>query len=193
MSRYPLISDQLSWGIFTYENIISQLPVFMTGICLYFISTSSDLRSPGIHKAAFFIALLVVIHLLGGNLFKVHYLFAIAFSFVAFGLSKYPAKILVNNFTVFIGKISYSLYLVHLLVANLLVKYNWNHYSSNAAAEVFIRFMIIFGVSACISRFTYRLIELPAGHLGKRIIIRLEAMTAAERTKKQLPSIPADH
>jgi peptidoglycan/LPS O-acetylase OafA/YrhL len=88
MSRYPLISDQLSWGIFTYENIISQLPVFMTGICLYFISTSSDLRSPGIHKAALFIALLVVIHLLGGNLFKVHYLFAIAFSFLAFGLSK---------------------------------------------------------------------------------------------------------
>jgi len=191
MFKHPLTGDQLSWGIFTYENIISQLPVFMTGICLYFISTSGDLRSPGVYKPALFIALLIIIHLLGGNLFKVHYIFAVAFAFLAFGLSRYPAKVLVNDFTAFIGKISYSIYLVHLLVANLLVKYNWNHYSSNTSAEVLIRFMIIFGVSTCISWFTYRLIERPGEYLGKLLINRLEAKTEAARKKNKRPSISA--
>lgn len=193
MFKHPLIRDPLSWGIFTYENIISQLPVFMTGICLYFFSVNGNLREPGIYKATFFMALLLIIHLLGGNLFKVHYLFALAFALLAFGLSRYPAKILVNNFAAFIGKISYSIYLVHLLVANLLVKYNWNHYSANAAAEVFIRFMIIFGVSTCIAWFTYRLIERPGERLGKLLVIRLEAKAEADRTKKTQPSIPSNH
>jgi peptidoglycan/LPS O-acetylase OafA/YrhL len=35
MFRHPLISDSISWGVYTYENIISQLPVFLIGVCLF--------------------------------------------------------------------------------------------------------------------------------------------------------------
>jgi peptidoglycan/LPS O-acetylase OafA/YrhL len=86
----------------------------------------------------------------------------------------YPAAVLVNKFTIWIGKLSYSIYLVHLLIANLLVKYHLNHYNNNPIADVFIRFGVIFSISVCISWFTYKFIEVPFQELGKRIIKKLE-------------------
>ncbi|WP_426671959.1 acyltransferase family protein [Mucilaginibacter sp. McL0603] len=176
MSVHPLVNDQLLWGIFTYENIISQLPVFLIGICLYRISTNKNSfeEQPWKYKTYCFIAVIIFLHLLGGNVFKEHYLFAIAFAFLSFGLSNYPFILLVNRFTVWVGKLSYSIYLVHLLVAGLLVKYHLNHYSSNASIEVVIRFSIILSISIAVSMFTYHLIEVPFQNLGKRVIEKLE-------------------
>jgi peptidoglycan/LPS O-acetylase OafA/YrhL len=176
MFKNPLINDNLTWGIFTYENIISQLPVFLTGICLYFISNhkKDGREQTQFYKSCFFIAVLLLLHMSGGNIFKDHYLFAIAFAFLAYGLSRVPTPVLVNSVTIWVGKLSYSIYLVHLIVANLLVKYNLNHYSSNASADVIFRFMIIFIVSISISWFTYAFIELPFQRWGKRIITDLE-------------------
>jgi peptidoglycan/LPS O-acetylase OafA/YrhL len=37
MAKHPPINDGVLWGVFVYENIISQLPVFLMGICLYHI------------------------------------------------------------------------------------------------------------------------------------------------------------
>lgn len=176
MSTHPLVNDQLLWGVFTYENIISQLPVFLIGICLYCISTikNSINEQHWKYKTYCFIAVLILFHLIGGNVFKEHYLFAIAFAFLSFGLSSYPSVLLVNKFTVWVGKLSYSIYLVHLLVAGLLVKYHLNHYSSNTSIEVVFRFSIILSISIVISMFTYHLIEVPFQNLGKRIIEKLE-------------------
>ncbi|MCQ6957284.1 acyltransferase family protein [Mucilaginibacter aquariorum] len=184
MSKNPPLKDGVWWSVFVYENIISQLPVFLMGICLYHISNhkSDSTQLFKSYKTYCFIAALILVHLSGGNLFKAHYLFAIAFAFLAYGLSVYPTSILVNKFTIWVGKLSYSLYLVHLLIANLLVKYNLNHYGSNASAEVFIRFAVIFSVSVCISWVTYTLIEVPGQELGTRIIKKLESKRKVQLT-----------
>jgi len=176
MSTHPPISDQVLWGVYTYENIISQLPVFLIGICLFQLSNPKNypVHQPSINKTYLFIAALIILHLLGGNIFKEHYLFAIAFAFLAFGLSHYPSVILVNRVTIWIGKLSYSIYLVHLLVANLMVKYHFVHFSNNSSLEVLIRFSIILSVSVFISWFTYTLIEKPFISLGKQLIKKSE-------------------
>jgi peptidoglycan/LPS O-acetylase OafA/YrhL len=172
MFAHPPAGNPILWSVFIYENIISQLPVFLIGISLYHVSKNKNTLTEDLssHKTYLFMAFLILAHLLGGNVFKEHYLFAIAFAFLAFGLSAYPSVLLVNKFTIWLGKLSYSIYLVHLLVANLLVKYHLNHYSSNASIEVFIRFFIILSISVLISIATYNLIEVPFQNLGKRII-----------------------
>ncbi|WP_462268224.1 acyltransferase family protein [Mucilaginibacter sp.] len=154
----------------------SQLPVFLIGICLYYITeqTKDYQAATRFYATYVFLAGLIILHLLGGNIFKLHYLFALAFAFLSFGLAHYPAAILVNNFTAFIGKLSYSIYLVHLIVLNILFKYNFMHYNINASAGVFIRFVSVFCISTCISILTYNFVEIPFQRLGKRIINKTE-------------------
>lgn len=169
MARYSLISNGVTWGVFVYENLISQLPVFLIGICLYRFSTASEEKQLN-YRSYLLLAFLIVIHLLGGNIFKVHYIFAIAFAFGAFGLSLFPIRIIVNRFTVWTGRLSYSLYLVHLAVVNLLVKYHITSFTNNAVTNVLIRFGIVFAISAAISMLTYYFVELPFQRLGVRLI-----------------------
>jgi len=169
MFRHNAVENDATWGVFIYENIISQLPVFLTGICLYRLSVASGQKTI-IPHTYLFIALLIIVHLLGGNIFKVHYLFAIVFALAAFGLSFFPAKIIVNGFTVWIGRLSYSLYLMHLLVANLLVKYSITSFTDNATTDILIRFGLILSVSIAISILTYHFIELPFQRLGVWLI-----------------------
>lgn len=185
MFKNPPVSNGVSWGVFIYENIISQLPVFLIGICLYLITKhkQSLKEQPGLYKTYCLIALLVIFHVAGGNVLKPHYLFAIVFGFLAYGLSVYPVPVLVNKFTVGVGKLSYSIYLIHLLVSNLLVKYHLNHYSNNTQVEVLIRFTIILSISICISWITYTLIEVPFQNIGRRLIKRLEDKSKAQLVK----------
>jgi peptidoglycan/LPS O-acetylase OafA/YrhL len=181
MFKHPLISDGILWGVYTYENIISQLPVFLIGICLFHLQyhQTATHHQNQLYRSCYFIAAMMIIHLLGGNIFKPHYLFAIAFAIIAYALAQAPLKILVNIGTLWIGRMSYSLYLIHLLVANMLVKYHLNFYSSNAIVDVAARFCIILAISAPISWLTYKVIELPFQKFGKRLITRLEHRQAS--------------
>jgi peptidoglycan/LPS O-acetylase OafA/YrhL len=176
MFKNPPIHDGVLWGVYVYENFISQLPVFLMGICLFHIKHAKEdtIHVLSLHKCFLFIALLIVFHLAGGNTLKQHYLFAIAFAFAAYSLSYFQTKLIVNNLTVWVGKLSYSIYLLHLLVANLLVKYNLNHYSDNPVLEIAIRFFILFLISFVLSYLTYRVIELPFQEYGKKLISKLE-------------------
>ncbi|MEO7214132.1 acyltransferase [Mucilaginibacter sp.] len=175
MFRHPLINDGILWGVYTYENIISQLPVFLMGVCLFHLKQTPLNTEDGakLIRCCCYIAAFIIIQLLGGNLFKSHYLFAIAFAIIAYGLSELPLKLLVNKATVWIGRISYSLYLIHLLVANLLVKYHFNVYSPNPVGDVAARFCVILAISTPLAYITYKIIEIPFQEMGKRLISRL--------------------
>lgn len=177
MFKNPAISNGILWGVYVYENIISQLPVFLIGICLFHLHNIKTelIDKQQLYKCCFYIAILIIFHLLGGNIFKEHYLYAIAFMLAAFGLSRYQPALLLNKFTEWVGRLSYSIYLIHLVVASLLVKYHLATYSSNMVFEVFYRFVILFSISAVLSYLTYIAIEVPFQSYGKRLINRLEA------------------
>ena len=176
MTKNNPIGDGTLWKVFVYENFISQLPVFLIGMCLFQIQYKKEVfdKDPTIFKSFLFAAAIILIHLLGGNIFKSHYLFAIAFAIAAYGLNKWQPKVIVNKFTIWIGKLSYSIYLLHLLIAKLLVKYNLIYSSSNAIWDVFIRFLILLSTSTILAWLTYRLIEQPFQTYGKSIIDKLE-------------------
>lgn len=173
--KNSLITDYVLWRVFVYENIVSQLPVFLIGICLFQIQSKPTLNEGRqLYKSYILIATIIIIDLLGGNILKEHYLFAIAFAFLALGLSKFQTPILVNGFTVWIGQLSYSIYLTHLIIANLLIKFNLNHYYSDPVVDTIIRFFIIFSLSILFSYATYHIIERPFQKFGKRLIEKLE-------------------
>lgn len=176
MTKLHFINDGILLKNFVYENFISQLPVFLIGICLFQIRQNKGAvdKDPGMYKSYLFIATLILIHLLGGNVFKSHYLFAIAFAIAAYSLSKWQPSLIINTLTIWVGKLSYSIYLLHLVVAKLLVKYHWNYYSSNVVLDTCLRFLIVFSISTLLACITYKLIELPFQAYGKRIINRLE-------------------
>jgi peptidoglycan/LPS O-acetylase OafA/YrhL len=176
MFKNQPIDDNPLWGTYIYESFISQLPVFLMGICLFHIrgfNANSDKRSK-LNQSYLFLAILIVFQVSGANIFKPHYLYAIAFGLLAFSLSKLNPKLIVNKLLAGIGKISYSLYLIHIVVANLLIKYNFTHYHSNSSLEVLIRFCIIFSISGVLSCITYYFIEVPFQTFGKHLIRKME-------------------
>ncbi|MDB5120209.1 MAG: Peptidoglycan/LPS O-acetylase OafA/YrhL, contains acyltransferase and SGNH-hydrolase domain [Sphingobacteriales bacterium] len=176
MTKNNPIEDGALWKVFVYENFISQLPVFLIGMCLFKIQYKKEIfdKDLTMYKSLLFTAAIILIHLLGGNIFKSHYLFAIAFAIAAYGLSKWQPQVIVNNLTIWIGKLSYSIYLIHLLIAKLLVKYHLIYSSSDVILDVFIRFFILLSTSTILAWLTNRLIELPFQALGKRLIDKWE-------------------
>jgi peptidoglycan/LPS O-acetylase OafA/YrhL len=101
-----------------------------------------------------------------------HTLLAIFLLIFVVGVSWYPTRLFVNRLTVFLGTISYSLYLLHpSLVAFLsplyakLYKLNWHPDLSYALCLV-TTLMILVPLSIV----TYKLIEVPGIKLGNKII-----------------------
>lgn len=172
MFKHPLTADGILWGVYIYENIFSQLPVFLIGMSLFHFQYGKRHENDNSksYTSYLFIAGLIVVHLCGGNLFKLHYLFAIAMVLFALGLSKVQPLVIVNKLTVALGKLSYSIYLTHLVVANLLVKYHFNHYNHNPLMDIAMRFFIITAISVSVSVLTYKFIELPFQAYGKYLI-----------------------
>ncbi len=184
------INDASLWGIYIYENFASQLPVFLIGICLFHIQhrkPSAEERSR--FKLSYcFIALLVILHLSATTIFKSHYIYGIAFALLAFLVSRFHPGWIVNRFLAGVGKISYSLYLVHIIIANLLIKFDLTHYSSNSILDVVIRFLIISTISLLFSFGTYKLVEIPFQRFGRNLIRKLEG---TQRLK--LVDLPAEN
>lgn len=71
--------------------------------------------------------------------------------------------LLANRFVVFVGTISYGVYLCHMPLINLLAKF-----SPDLAANKLLYFIVVSALSCLISFVTFHTIEKPGGALGKR-------------------------
>jgi peptidoglycan/LPS O-acetylase OafA/YrhL len=95
-------------------------------------------------------------------------------------LSIHPWPILVNSFTRFVGKISYSIYLVHffviILVSWLLDRvsrmdpYGTSRYIMHRPAGFALVFVLLLGISVPLCMLSWRFIEQPGIRLGRRWI-----------------------
>ncbi len=176
LSNFPLVTDKRLWEEYLFMYFPSQLPVFALGVLLYFyvMNNEQDYRLSG--KFLLFLGLLLWIQLATGidYLFPSYLFWAIAFFIVALALSRYSPILLVNPVIIYIGKISFSMYLVHFAVLHWLLYFNFTDYFSSDIANYIIRFYIVILLTMLISSFTYRYIELPFQKLGKKIIDKKE-------------------
>jgi peptidoglycan/LPS O-acetylase OafA/YrhL len=161
---------------FTYYWLPSQLPVFCLGFLLFWVLKR--------RVAASGTGLLLIVlgtYVYGMFCFQAHTPLlpehvgrSIGFMLVAWGLSLYPMAALVNPITRFLGKISYSAYLMHFSAVELCVPWcaaatrGWASWRGAAAA-----FTVCLLTTVVFASVTWRLIEEPGRLLGKRLVARI--------------------
>jgi peptidoglycan/LPS O-acetylase OafA/YrhL len=173
----PRASQNL-WNYYLGFYFPNQFPTFVLGIIMYFIIAEKQTLSGFSGK----LLLLVSVGLLW--VFKMDtsfrnnflpedcYMSVITLVIFVIALSKYKFRLFVNPLITHIGKISYSMYLVHFPVLDLLAKYNFIDYVDSPLVNYHVRFLITAGLSAFISTLTYHFIEVPFQQTGRGIINR---------------------
>ncbi len=168
------IPEQDYWTVFVFRGLIFQLPMFMLGFLLYFIIYPEREIAP-VKKYNSKLLLCA-----GALILPILYIFnhsvplGLLFFGFAYFLYRYPVKLLVNKIFTYIGRISYSMYLLHLLVggyARALLDYFNLHLSELWYATLLFLITILFTMA--VSTLTYYFIEKPGIALGKKLIQKM--------------------
>lgn len=153
-------------------------PIFAIGGVLYFWYTALDPTDPvreAKGAAALAAGVFTFLALIRGWLPNVlgtpYYLQGVAYGLMFAGLAQYPWPLLVNRGTAFLGKISYSLYLMHPPVVLLLVPvYRWVYSIQQPVTASFLTCVLMtYLVMLPLAWAGYRFIELPGIRLGKAL------------------------
>ena len=114
-------------------------------------------------------------------------IFGVGFCALTLALYFYPTRLLVNDLTIWLGKTSFSIYLVHFAV----IEWAKNIFTGNYVATGDLGFVLttlfVLCVSGMFAMVTYRLVELPGIAAGRRLIDRLE-LAATRRQANAPPS-----
>jgi peptidoglycan/LPS O-acetylase OafA/YrhL len=182
--RSPIGPEWL-WHKYLLFYLPSQLPVFALGILMYFmISGESGLKDVnGINFLVLSGMWLLQLCSPKFVFFQPQFMFGIGFLFLGLGLSRAPIPLIVNPIVTYIGKISFSLYLVHFAVIHWMQQFNIFDISGIPILVFLYRFAMVLILSCIVSTVTYRLIEEPFQQIGKRIIRSREAKQAVPATR----------
>lgn len=157
-------------------NFISQLPVFCLGILAFWI-LKEDKNKEIKPISVLLLALAVFIYCY--RTIPYHFFYSMAFFLLLITLSKKQYRIFSNKIMANIGKVSYSMYLIHFIFVGLVVKYG-SHIlpditgTGMALVKFVIVYFIIFICSYIVSQFTYQLIETKGQNLGRKLIKSLD-------------------
>jgi peptidoglycan/LPS O-acetylase OafA/YrhL len=99
-------------------------------------------------------------------------------------LSQKEYSFFVNRFTAFLGKISFSMYVIHFAGIYIMIRLGVmdlvkGDVERSAVINVFIRFLLLISITAIASTISYYTIELPFQRLGQKLITRLKNKRAA--------------
>jgi peptidoglycan/LPS O-acetylase OafA/YrhL len=166
-------SDSKTWENFLFLSFPNHFPVFAFGIAAYLLIIKKDYQVGA--KPLFFLALLLIAHVILVNVFSNIVLSGIAFMVLLIALSKRKFKILVNPFFSYLGKISYSSYLVHFAVLQGLERLHFVNFLgvSNLPTGIInygIRLALVLSSTIIIASFFYQFVELPMQKIGRNII-----------------------
>ena len=169
----------------SYRNfeLFRYLPVFASGILIYQVFTrfiENAPRRPSVGWGLLLGSLYLYASLLRGNVgvgvvYDAYYWQIVVFGLLILGLAIQPNIIVVNSITRYVGKISYSVYLIHTTVIYLLIPVfrsieglGWSPTGSFGACAV-----LTLGLTLLLSTMAYHLVERPGIRLGRRLISRL--------------------
>ena len=181
-----------------------EFPVFVLGLLTYYIwkEQLELLRDNPIQQKRLSLLLIFSSTILyGANLpFTDSKLYLSSFLFcpLILGLSLYSWPVLVNWFTRLIGKISYSLYLIHFFVLSFLafVLDRLEQYPGNVvSAHIYHRplglvvfFMLALGLSLPLCMLSWKFVEEPGIRMGRRLI-RLREGGESKNASPLVPSL----
>lgn len=164
-------------------GFLNQLPVFVCGVLAYrlYVDYFIRLAPKRRHQLGFaFLLAFVVLYsaLLAERLDEVLWddqvWLGVIYACLMLGLGLRPLALLVNRFTQWLGKISYSLYLLHpLLVLSLAPGYHWLYRHAPTTTLAFLAaFAVTAALLAGVSWISYRLVERVGIGWGEGIIGR---------------------
>lgn len=161
----PINSNYL-WQDYLYFYLPSQLPIFALGISMYFIVIEKQSLTEISGKSLLIFSFILLGQLFSGkyNFFSKQTIFGIGFFVFSIAISRYKFKFIVNSIFSYVGKISFSMYLIHFSIIHWSVKMQFNF------VNFYIRYLIIVILTVIVSTLTYHIIEIPFQKLGKRII-----------------------
>jgi len=173
------IPDHELWITYVFYSFPSQLPIFLLGIVLFYMirdfpndsqKNNNVVAVPGVWLL---FSMLLWVHF-ATQIISEYFFFSVAFLLLAYSLALKPTKLIVNPFTVFIGKISFSLYLIHSAVLHFMNTYGFVDFHFNPLTNFVIRYTVLLGVSSAVAFITYRYIERPGQQVGRKIIEFIE-------------------
>jgi peptidoglycan/LPS O-acetylase OafA/YrhL len=176
-------------GSYAYMNLITQLPFFLSGILAYLVWRHDGFRKRPLMGNLLFLGVLVaawsIVYVPMVFMFLMSFsvvavdLYAWALVFAAFIVSicYWSNPLVVNPVTRYLGKISFSMYLLHpLLIVLLLDVHKVLDRALGGGLLGFAgRATLMLSVVSLAGSVTYRLIEKPAVTLGKKLAARVPA------------------
>lgn len=170
---------------FKHQNFLAQLPVFAAGIAAYFLARDYSRNRRIAVAASALLAALLLLALLFPDAPMLHNHLSIGamLALFTFVLACFPVKLIANRFCIFIGRISFSIYLMQFVVIDAFRGLGLTSHFPSGDMSWSAYFLLLTGVTAAVSWITYRTIEQPGIRLGRHIILRLES--ADERRANQ--------
>lgn len=161
---------------FAYFDFLGQLPVFFIGIFCYLILRNNYPRPLiAIMGGALMCMLLVLFFYPSAKLPPHHLIAGGLFSILTVLLANWPTRLLVNKITRLLGKLSFSLYLVHPAVLKYFHTLGISGLFPHSNAASLLHYVCVIVVACCVSWYSYQYIEKTGIVLGKRLIDNLEA------------------
>ena len=154
----------------------TQLPVFSLGILAFFIVTNKDKLSEIKLSILSYLALIILIYCYVA--INYDFLYSIVFFLLLIILTQKAYPLFSNRILAKIGKVSFSLYLMHFVVMTFFNSNGWLTWvkidSTLSATFYFIlAYLCIFTSGYICSVFTHKFIEVPGQNLGRKIIQKL--------------------
>lgn len=172
ITRFPSLNSQAVMRFYISAFIITQLPVFICGIVLFHVIRDHydlDNMKPWSGILLFFsllvyLSLEKVIYVL-----PTHFLPSVALTVFIYSQCLHPSKLIVNKFFIFIGKISYSIFLTHFFVILYMSKYINFTIEINPIFNLIAHFGVLIVLSIAISIIVHYFIEIPGVRIGEKI------------------------
>ena len=202
LSRFLAASFPARAGFFTFLSFSVQLPVFLFGIAAYF--TWKDFIAPSpisiaARKSLSFMLLLLTAVLYCAFLAmddRLLYPSSLPYMVLLLALCVYPWPLLVNKVTRLLGKISFSIYLLHFVVFITIQRWVINEAATHPfLAGNSVRFIgCFFGTllfTMPLAFVTWRWIEEPGIRAGRLLIAKLEGRNLVGKERDLVPPLEA--
>lgn len=175
LTTFPQIKDFTLWNSFLYFYLPSQLPVFAFGFIMYYlIANTTEANIVFDRRLLFYTTLSFLLQLaIGFN--SSHLVFALLYMMLGWMLSRRESRWATNGLIVYMGKISFSLYLIHFAVLHWMEYFSMIDFVSGASIKgsllnFSVRLLLLTGIGVAGATLSFHLIEQPFQKIGKRII-----------------------